>query len=351
MAELQIEHPRTITMADLKAAQSERLQPVVVTNENFDAYVDDKLGVNTGEDGVDGAQAQDTIKGAAANPDPVKEAEKAAAALVAPKEGEEQGGKVFFNGKWVGKGDFGYRLHVKTKEATAEFEKKVADATKAAQDAQTERDKAQARANELAARYEPPKPDVPGPEPRPEQFVDAQQWAKAYAEHARDVATYEARQAVRQAEQAKAWGERQAAARKDIPDFDAAIDAAADLRVSQELTEAVRDSDFGPHLLHHFATHRDVLNHLHALPIGKMLRELGKLEATFSKVGQAAQTPPAATPAAKVAPAVEVSRAPAPIEPIKGGTTSAMTLSGSDDVPANMTYEDWKAARKAGRIR
>jgi hypothetical protein len=348
---MEVIQERTITMADLKAAQSERLQPVVVTNDNFDAYVDDKLGVTSpanGNDGPEGGNGQDTIKSANADPEKVA-AQQLADLKPAPKEGDEDGGKVYFNGKWVGKGDFGYRLHVKTKEATAEHEKKLSEAAKEAADAKAARDKAEARANELAARYEPPKPDVPGPEPKVEQFANGQEWAKAFAEHARDVANYEAKETARRADQAKAWDERKAAARKDIPDFEATLNSpeAADVKISAELTDAVRDSEYGPHLLHHFVKNRDVLNHLHSLPVGKMLRELGKLESTFGKGAQAAQT--AAAPVAKAAPAVEVSRAPAPIEPIKAGSASAVTLSGGDEFHG--TYEEYKEKRRRGLIK
>jgi hypothetical protein len=68
------------------------------------------------------------------------------------------------------------------------------------------------------------------------------------------------------------------------------------------------------------------------------LREIGKLEASFEK-----QEPEKKTVAMKT-------RAPAPINPIKGGGSAV-------DVPMNSagefhgSYQAWKAARQAGKIR
>jgi hypothetical protein len=46
----------------------------------------------------------------------------------------------------------------------------------------------------------------------------------------------------------------------------------------------------------------------------------------------------------------EISKAPAPITPAQG-RMHRWCLTGNDDVPKNMTYEDWKALRKAGKIK
>ena len=97
----------------------------VVTQDNFNQWADSQLGITSpadNQDGVDGAQAQDTIEGAKGEP--------AKTAVAEPKEGDEEGSKVFFNGKWVDKRDFSYRLHKKTQEATAELSKKAQEAQK-----------------------------------------------------------------------------------------------------------------------------------------------------------------------------------------------------------------------------
>ena len=80
-----------------------------------------------------------------------------------------------------------------------------------------------------------------------------------------------------------------------------------------------------------------------------MLKEVGKLETALAKGAKAEAKADKA--AASQHTATEISRAPAPISPLNGGGDPVVRLSGHQAVPANMTYEDWKAARKAGKIR
>jgi hypothetical protein len=68
------------------------------------------------------------------------------------------------------------------------------------------------------------------------------------------------------------------------------------------------------------------------------LREIGKLEERF-----------AAKPTARQETVVK-SRAPAPISPIRGGTTAVDVPIGSDG-EFHGTYAQWKAQRRTGKIR
>src|SRR5204863_5662768 len=75
----------------------------VVTQENFNAYVDQQLGVKPEPDPE--VVAAEELKEIETKQAEVKAAE------TAPKEGDTDGSKVFFNGRWVPKHDFGYRVH------------------------------------------------------------------------------------------------------------------------------------------------------------------------------------------------------------------------------------------------
>ena len=70
------------------------------------------------------------------------------------------------------------------------------------------------------------------------------------------------------------------------------------------------------------------------------LREIGKLEAKFEKT---------ATPSKKE-PVAKKSNAPAPISPIKASSSAVETGLDSDRA-FHGTYQQWKAARLAGKIR
>lgn len=330
----------TTSVAEIEARnEAAPRMNTVVTQENMNEWVNEQMGrkpaVETGGNG------EDTLPGAAAADAPAKVEE--------PKEGDTQGAKVFFRGKWVPKHDFDYRLHVKTEEKTKAEQDARQDAETKLKAERTRADNATREATELRAKYEPPKPDELGPEPRVEQFANPAEWGKALKEWQADATRREEGAKVRQAERTATWNKAMEAARKEIADFDAVINEGAAILLSKPVTEAVTDTDAGPRILHHLAKNPDVADALNKMPVGRMLREIGKLEASFAK---GAEKPPAvelpAKPAATVA---EVSRAPAPITPIRGAAAGVVTLKGSDDVPSNWTFEDWKAAYVAGKIK
>lgn len=317
----------------------------VVTPENFKEYVNEKLGVEPEE-----AEPNPDPEAVAAEELKAIETDKAAkeAEAKGPKEGDVDGTKVFFKGKWVGKHDFNYRLHVQTEAKTKEAEAKVAEAASKAKLAEELRVAAEKREADLKAKYEPPKGDL-GPEPEPAQFTDLVQYAKAIKEWVAEKTTREVedkqskeKQDAARAETMKAWTERQAAARLELPDYTQKIDA-ADVRVSDQMREAIVESEVGPKILYHLAEHPEVAEAMSRLTVGRMLREFGKLEATLG--GQA-------KPGAKSeAPVVEISKAPEPITPLKAVNAPAGVLHGHDEVPKGMTYDVWKKKWDAGQIK
>ena len=182
-------------------------------------------------------------------------------------------------------------------------------------------------------------------EPQPSQFADAFEYAKALAEYSTEKALAErdrqialAREQEAQQKIIQSWAQKVQAAKAEMPDFDDMV-ASSDVVVNNAVRDAILESDVGPKILYHLAENNDLAKKIAGLSPNAALREIGKLEARFEAKPQTVQTAP-----------VVKSKAPAPIQPIRGGA-------GQPDVPLSTdgnwhgTYQAWKAARKAGKIR
>lgn len=225
-----------------------------------------------------------------------------------------------------------------------------AKATQAEADAKAARDAlalAEQRAAELQAKYEPPKPDELGPEPAREQFVNDAEYKAALMEYAGDKAIRERDQRQAQERMAKSWSERQAKAKAEIPDYDATMASASNLMVSNQVRDAILESEVGPKILHHLAKNPALVNDLAKMSPTAALLTIGRLDAKFAP---AAASEPAKGAAAPAAVASEPSRAPAPITPLKGTSAPAASLLDSNGV-FHGTHAQWKEARKAGKLK
>lgn len=305
---------------------------------NFNQWVDQQLGI--GNDGPEGGQGTDTI-----NPDPVEEAKKELEALKPkPKEGDVDGAKVFFNGEWVGKNDFKYRVHVKSQDAIKEAAEARTKAESEAKAARERADKAEAEALALKQRYEPPQNEL-GPEPTPEQFANPAEYGKALKDWTAEATRREDRARAAEEQRVKSWKAEEAKVREEIPSFDEDVQSAANTPIMPHVAKAVLE--LGPRMLHHLAKNPDTVKALNSMAPERALVELGVIKASFAAKPEA-KPEPKPEPKAKVA---EMSRAPAPISPIKEGSdTGAVRLKGSDPVPQGMSYDDWKALRQKGAI-
>jgi hypothetical protein len=182
-------------------------------------------------------------------------------------------------------------------------------------------------------------------EPQPSQFSDAFEYAKALAEFSTEKALAERDRQVAMAREQEAqqriiqsWAQKVQAAKAEMPDFDDLV-ASSDVVVNNAVRDAILESDVGPKILYHLAENNDLAKKIASLNPNAALREIGKLEAKFEASPETKQTDP-----------VVRSKAPAPIQPIRGGQ-------GRADVPISAngefhgSYQAWKAARKAGKIR
>jgi hypothetical protein len=182
-------------------------------------------------------------------------------------------------------------------------------------------------------------------EPQPSQFADAFEYAKALAEFSTEKALAERDRQVAQAREQEAqqkiiqsWAQKVQDAKAELPDFDDLV-ASSDVVVNNAVRDAILESDVGPRILYHLAENNDLAKRIASLSPNAALREIGRLEAKFEAKPETKQTAP-----------VVRSKAPAPIQPIRGGQ-------GQPDVPMSAngewhgSYQAWKLARKAGKIR
>lgn len=308
----------------------ERPPITVVTSENFDEYVASQLPAPVVEETeTPEAKAEKELEAV----------EKQKAENLKGDENEE------IDHPEKSKKD---RLNQRFSEITAKrkaAEAKAEAAEKAAQAERQAREAAERRAKELQEKYEPPKTD-PDPEPQASQFTDINEYSKALKEWTADNTRRE--DAKRQAEEAakqerestvKAWNERQAKYREENPEYDAKI-AGSTVEVAEYIQQAILESEKGPQMLEYFADNPEFAAKLKGMKPTQALREFGKIEAKLE-----------APKETKATPIAEISKAPEPISPLKGASAAATVLSGHQEVPKTMSYEAWKAARLAGKIR
>lgn len=214
--------------------------------------------------------------------------------------------------------------------------------------------KAEREAAELRAKLNPPKPETEvSTEPQRAQFNDENEYLKALVDHRVEVKESE-REKARQDALAKAesdksiasWKERVAEMQKEVPDYAEKINAAT-VMVSEEVRDAIIDSEVGPRILLHLAEKPEDAERIGKLTIRRALKEIGKLEAQYTPKAEAKPEPKAE---AKPAGTVEISKAPAPISPLKGASAAVESTVDSNGV-FHGTYAQWKAQRKAGKIK
>lgn len=308
---------------------AERVASNLVTSENLAEFTAQKLGLVDSEPANEAADAEN-----AAEPD-----------AQADQSGQD------------GEGDEATATEEpKEKKPNPKLERRFSEITKQREAAREEarrereaRESLEARLKELEAKVNPPaqQPDDElGEEPKPEQFSDMYEYAKALAEYTADKKLIErdkeekARKAAAEQEQKfKAWADRVNAAKNELPDFDDMVQS-SDVRVSDPVRDAIIESEHGPKILYYLAENAEFAKKLGDMSVVSAVREIGKIEARFEK-GEA-------KPDVKAV--VGKSKAPAPITPLRGAVN---TVDAGLDADGNFhgTYQQWKAARAAKRIR
>jgi len=247
------------------------------------------------------------------------------------------------------------------KKQNPKLEKRFSELTKqreeARKEAQREREAREAlenRLKELEVKVNPQPVEQVNAKPSPSQFNDAFEYAEALAEWSaeqailnREKAEAERKEQEQRQSVIKSWNERLETVKADLPDYDEMIASASDITVSDEIRDAMLESEQGPRILYHLAENPELAEKLNSMSKVSALREIGKLEARFEAKETPKETPKTE---AETKPSVAKSKAPAPISPIKTSSAVADVGVGSDG-EFHGTYQQWRESRKAGKIR
>ena len=205
------------------------------------------------------------------------------------------------------KGDLTEKPH-KGKSATA----RIDELTRLRREAERERDFYKGLATQTAHPSSAQDADV---EPEPDQFEDYADYVKALARHEvrrEQVASVSSREnIIREAQ----WESRVEAVRASHADYEAVV-GSSEQPIAGHVYDALMDSERGPEMAYHMATHPEIAERLNRMSPIKAALELGRLETSLAA--------PTARPASK---------APPPTTPLKttGSTVPANLVNASMD--------------------
>ena len=273
---------------------SEQQAANVLTSENSEEFYSNRLGL-ADEAPVEADPVEETPES-----EPIEEA-------------EEQSGQESEETKATEEKKPNPKLEKRFSELTRQRE----DARKEAQREREQREQLESRLKELEQRANPTPVYQENEKPQPYQFTDAFEYAEALSEWSAEQALLnrDKQEAERRANQDRQkmlneWQSRLDAAKTELPDYEDMV-ASSDVQVSDAVRDAILESDVGPRILYHLAENPDVAEKLNAGSMISALRQIGKLEAQFEKKE---------APVAEFKPSVARSKAPAPINPIKGSS-------------------------------
>lgn len=183
--------------------------------------------------------------------------------------------------------------------------------------------------------------------PRPEQFTDAFEYAEELAKWSAEQAVLrreqeEAQKKVEEQKQQvfKTWNERLEAAKAELPDYEDMV-ASSNVTVNDTVRDAILESDVGPRILYELASDDGLAESLSKMTTAGALKLIGKLEARFEAKAEEPATQK---------PVVKKSNAPEPINPIRA-TGGALDVRVDTKGEYQGSYRQWKADRKAGKIK
>jgi hypothetical protein len=179
--------------------------------------------------------------------------------------------------------------------------------------------------------------------PKPEDFKTTEEYNDALIDYKVDLKIQQKEQkrseAVQQETQQKAakaasdnWTSKVDQARAQIQDYDSVMDK-AELPVAPHVAQILFDHDIGPVLAHHFALNPDVLEKLNGMTLGKAAVEIVRISEEVGKKALVQAAPVTS------APAVNVSKAPPPPQPLGSGRSTTVPT-------ADLPMEDYVAQRR-----
>lgn len=196
---------------------------------------------------------------------------------------------------------------------------RIDELTRARREAERERDYYKG----LAAPKQAPQTGseaAPAQKPTADQYGDYGDYVEALTDWKADQrdAQRNTAEATRSADRAadlqrQAWATKVSAVETTLTDY-AEIVGNSDLPIAGHVAEALMEADRGPELAYYFAQHQHELAKLNAMSNARAAIELGRIEATLG--GQP--------------PAKAVTKAPAPITPVRGGIAGRTNLAEAD---------------------
>ena len=232
------------------------------------------------------------------------------------------------------------------KKQNPKLEKRFSELTKARKEAEARAEELEKR---LAALQSNAAPQQMAPEnnakPVPDDFRDAFEYAEALADWSAEQALVRREMEIRQKEAEtqkqkviQTWQQKLEATKAELPDYEDMV-ASSTVAVSDAVRDAIIESDVGPRILYELASDDDLAAKLTSMSVAGALKMIGKLEAQFEKT----EAPVKAEKKSVTA----KSNAPEPIKPLRStGGVADVAIDGE-----KMSFQQWKAARLAGKIR
>ena len=233
------------------------------------------------------------------------------------------------------------------KKQNPKLEKRFSELTKQRKEAEARAEEAERRLAAIEGRQAQPAQAQPESvqKPTPDNYRDAFEYAEALSQWSAEQALLKREQEVKQKEfevqkqkVIQTWQQKLEATIAELPDYEDMV-ASSNVKVNDTVRDAILESDVGPRILYELASDDDIAEKLSTMSTASALKLIGKLEAKFEKTEEPVKAEKK-TVAAK-------SKAPEPIRPLRStGGVADVGMDGND-----MSYQQWKAARQAGKIR
>jgi hypothetical protein len=179
--------------------------------------------------------------------------------------------------------------------------------------------------------------------PTPDNYKDAFEYAEALSSWSAEQALVKREQEIKQKEVEakretvyKTWNQKLEATKAELPDYEDMV-ASSTVKVNDIVRDAILESDVGPRILYEIASDDDLAEKLTTMSLPSALKLIGKLEVQFERTDSKAEKK---TVVAK-------SKAPEPIRPLR--STGGLADVATDG--ENISFQQWKAGRLAGKIR
>ena len=233
------------------------------------------------------------------------------------------------------------------KKQNPKLEKRFSELTKQRKEAEARAEEAEKRLAAIEGKQAQPAQTQPESvqKPTPDNYKDAFEYAEALSQWSAEQALLKREQEVKQKEfeaqkqkVIQTWQQKLEATIAELPDYEDMV-ASSNVKVNDTVRDAILESDVGPRILYELASDDDIAEKLSTMSTASALKLIGKLEAKFEKTEEPVKAEKK-TVAAK-------SKAPEPIRPLRStGGVADVGMDGND-----MSYQQWKAARQAGKIR